>query len=232
MKPPESEQEEKAGPGAAARKAALGVVDAFLEFFQRQHNRLAGSDEREERHGHGRKQHAQHEPETAAVPARPSLLRRLAIGLLLLLAGLGAGGFLAYRTFSLKLNEHNSVVERMQEELDAVRKEDARNVKLLDKFQRENAEYRREAREAQHEAEAADRRAAELEAQLEDLKAAETKRVEDAKRAEEAAQSARRSAEMARQRPVKQQRTPQKTGNCAAGTAAEMAACIEKFNQP
>lgn len=227
MKPPEAEREEAAGPGAAA-KATLRVVDAVIAFFQRQHDRLAGPESRDDRRGHAP---AKHEPEAEAIPARPSLLRRLAIGLILLLIGLGTGGFLAYRTLSLQLAEHDSVVERMQAEVDAVRKEDARNQKLLDKFQRENAEYRREAREAQHQTEAAERRAAELEAQIEEMKSAETKRIEDAKRAEEAAQAARRTAELAKARPARQQRPPQKTGNCAAGTAAEMAECIEKFNR-
>jgi hypothetical protein len=228
MKPPEPEHEEKAGPGAAVKHAALRVVDAFLAFFQRQHNRLAGSDEGDDRHGHAP---GKHDPEAPAVPAQPSLLRKLLIGLLLLLAGLGAGGFLAYRTLSLKLKDHDSVVERMQSEVDAVRKEDARNQKLLDKFQRENAEYRREAREAQHQMEAAERRAAELDAQIEDMKNAETHRIEDAKRAEEAAQSARRTAELAKARSARQQRLPHKTGKCAVGTADEMAACIERFNR-
>lgn len=220
MKPPEPEQEEKAGPGAAAKKAALGVIDAFLAFFQRQHDRLAGPESHDERHGHTP---GKHEPEAAAVPARPSPLRKLLIGLLLLLVGLAVGGYLSYRTLALKLKDHNSVVERMQEELDAVRKEDARNVKLLDKFQRENADYRRDSREAEHQAEMANRRVAELEAEIEAMKAAE------AKRAEEAAQAARRAAGLAKQRT--RQPSPQKTGNCAAGTAAEMAECIEKFNR-
>lgn len=227
MKPPEAEREEAAGPGAAA-KATLRVVDAVIAFFQRQHDRLAGPESRDDRPGHAP---AKHEPEAEAIPARPSLLHRLAIGLILLLVGTAAGGFLAYRTLSLQLAEHDSVVERMQDEVDAIRKEDARNQKLLDKFQRENAEYRREAREAQHEAEAADRRAADLEAQIEEMKGAEAKRIEAAKRAEEAAQAARRTAELARQRPVRQPRAPQKSANCAAGTAAEMADCIEKFNR-
>ena len=230
MSRPELEQEQQAsGPGVAAKKAALGVIDAILAFLQRQHDRLAGPEASDDRHGHAP---AKHEPETEAIPARPSLLHRLAIGLLLLLAGTAAGGFLAYHTLSLQLKEHDSVVERMQDEVNAVRKEDARNQKLLDKFQRENAEYRREAREAQHDAEAADRRAADLEAQIEEMKDAEAQRIEAAKHAEEAAQAARRTAELARSRPpAKQPRAPQKTGNCAAGTAAEMAACIDSYNR-
>jgi hypothetical protein len=227
-RPSPREETEPPAPANKLKQASLRVIDAFLEFFQRQHNRLASSDERDDRHGRAQEQH---EPEPAAVAARPSLLRRLLIGLLLLLAGLGVGGFLAYRTLSLKLKEHNSIVERMQEEVDAVRKEDARSQKLLDKFQRENAEYRHEAREAQREAEAANRRATELEAQIEETKLAEAKRLEDARRAEEAAQSARRNVEQAKQRSAKPVSVPQKTGNCAAGTAAEMAACIEKFNR-
>jgi hypothetical protein len=210
VKPPEPEQQEAAGPGAAARRAALGVVDALLAFFQRQHDRLAGPESHDDRRGRAAERH---EPEAVAVPARPSLLRKLTIGLLLLLAGLGAGSYLAYRTLSLQLDRHDRVVEGLQGEIEALRKEDVRNVKLLDKFQRENAEYRHEAREAQREAANANRRAEELESQIEAMKAAE----------------ARRSVGSARLRAP--QPSPQKTGNCTAGTAAEMAACIEKFNR-
>jgi uncharacterized protein HemX len=220
MKPPEPEQEEKPGPGVAAKKAALGVIDAFLAFFQRQHDRLAGPESHDDRHG---RVHEKHDPEAAAAPTRPSLPRKLLIWLVLLLAGLGAGGYLSYRTLSLQLAKHDGVVEGLQGEIEALRKEEARNIKLLDKFQRENAEYRHEAREAQREAENASRRATELEAQIDAMKAAEAKRSEDA------AQAAQRAAGLAKQRP--RQSTPQKTGNCAAGTAAEIAACIEKFNR-
>jgi hypothetical protein len=225
MKQPEAEREVPAGPGAAA-KAALRVVDAGLRLFQRLHDRLAGTESREDRHGRSPEGHS---ADTAAVPTRPSLLRRLAIGLLLLLAGSGTGGWLAYRTLSLQLNEHAGVVERMQDELDAIRKEDARNVKLLDKFQRENAEYRHEAREAQREAEVHKRRNEEFEAQIEEAKRAEeVKRAEEARRAELVAQQARRAAASA---PRAKTRAPQKTGNCAVGTAGDLSNCIEEFNR-
>lgn len=210
----EDEQEEKAGPGVAAKKAALGVIDAFLAFFQRQHDRLAGPESHDDRHSRAP---GKHEPEAATAPARPSLLRRMLIWLLLLLAGLGAGGYFAYRTLSLQLQEHDSVVERMQEEVDAVRKEDARNVKLLDKFQRENAAYRAEAREAQREAENAKARSAELEEEIESMK-----------RAEQAAREARQAAVAKAKAKAS---APPKGGKCSVGTAAEIAACIEKFNR-
>lgn len=220
MKPPEPGQEEKAGPGAAARKAALGVVDAFLAFFQRQHDRLAGSEPREGSRGRARERDA---PDNATASTRPSLLRRLTIALLLLLFGAGAGGWLAYRGLSLQLSEHAGVVERMQEELDAIRKDDARKVKLLDRFQRENAEYRHEAREAQREAESHKRRNEELESQIE-----EARRAEEEKRAELAARQAKRAAASA---PRAKARAPQKTGNCAVGTAGDLSNCIEEFNR-
>lgn len=219
MKPPEAEREAPEGPGAAAR-AALRIIDAGLGFFQRLHDRLAGPDSREDRHG---RTSEKHDAGADAVPGRPSLLLRLAIGLLLLLAGAGAGGWLAYRGLSLQLNEHAGVVERMQDELDATRKEDARNVKLLDKFQRENAEYRHLAREAEREAETHQRRVDELEAQIE-----EGRRAEEAKRAELAARQAKRAAAAA---PRTKTRTPQKTGDCAVGTAGDLSNCIEEFTR-
>lgn len=134
-----------------------------------------------------------------------------------LLVGGGAGALLSYRELSHQLAEHTSVVERIQEDLDATRKEEARNVKLLDKFQRENAEYRHEAREAQRETESANTRIAELEGKIDEMK-----------RAELAAQRTPRAAASAPR--AKQQRTPQKSADCAAGNTSELSDCIEKFN--
>jgi hypothetical protein len=217
MSRPDAEREEPPGPSAAARYA-LRALDACLNPLQRWRDRLAGKNGRDgsdDRRGRATRDAAPAEAGTE--PARPSRLRRLSIALLLLLVGLGTGGFLAYRTLSLQLKEHDSIVERMQDELDATRKEDARNVKLLDRFQRENAEYRHEAREAQREAENANRRVAELEA-----------RIEDMKRAELAAQQAKRAVATV---PRAKTRTPQKTGNCAVGTAGDLSNCIEQFNR-
>ncbi|MBI5786856.1 MAG: hypothetical protein HZA64_15500 [Rhodocyclales bacterium] len=219
MAKPDTENEASAAPGVAAR-SALRVVDACLNVLQRWHDRLAGTSERAGRLGHPP---ARSEPaDASAPPARPSLLRRLLVAVILLLAGGAAGAWLAYRGLSHQLAEHAGVVERLQEELDGARKEDARNVKLLDKFQRENAEYRHEAREAQREADKAGDRTAELEAQLEEMKQ------EQAKHAEQAAQQARRAAAAPRAKPG----TPaQKSGKCAAGSAGELTECIEKFNR-
>lgn len=219
MGQPDAKHDEAAAPGVAARSARR-VVDACLSVLQRWHDRLAGESERDGRLG---QPHAKSEPADAgAPPARPSLLRRLLVALILLLAGGATGAWLAYRGLSHRLAEHTGVVERMQEELDATRKEDARNVKLLDKFQRENAEYRHEAREAQREADNARDRTAALEAQLEELKQ------EQAKRAEQAAQQVRRAAAAPRAKPGA---PAQKSGKCAAGSAGELTECIEKFNR-
>ena len=208
-----------AAPGATA-KAALRLIDAGIRYLQRLRGRFAPSDVDDRQGG----RHALSESKAAPVteePAPPSrlpFLRLALIALACLLVGSGVGALLSYRELSQQLGEHAGVVERMQEDLDAARKEEARNIKLLDKFQRENAEYRHEAREARRETENADRRVAELEAQIETMK-----------RAEQAAQQARRAAAnppRAGQRPP-----PQKTGKCTASTTGELSECIEKFNR-
>jgi hypothetical protein len=219
-----AERDAPAAPGAAT-KAALRAIDACLRALQNLRNRFAPSDEsgrRDDRRGQPDPKHAPAATEEAPAP-RSSFLKLALIALIGLLVGGGAGALLSYRTLSHQIREHASVVDGMQEDLDATRKEDARNVKLMDKFQRENAEYRHEAREAQRETEIAKSQVAELEARIETLK------FESAKRDVEAAQEARRTTELAKQRA--RQHTPQKTANCAVGTAAEMAECIEKFNR-
>ncbi len=213
-KPDEEREEEASGPGAIAKRV-VRVLDAGIQALQRLRTRLGGPDDESSdgRRGSGSMREAADEN---AVASRPSLLRRLAIALLLLLVGLAVGGYLSYRMLSLELAKHGSVVERMQEEIDAARKEDARNVRLLDKFQRENAEYRLDAREAQRAAEKAERHAEELEGQIEEMK-----------RAAQAAQQPRRAAPpTSRASPA-----PQKSGSCSVGSAEEMAACIESFNR-
>lgn len=218
MKRPDAEQEPQAAPGAGA-KAALRVVDACLGYFQRLHDRLAGTTERHGRHGLDRHADARPAADEAAPPAKhPSFLRRLLLALLLLLVGGGTGALLAYRTLSAQVKAHADVVERLQEEVDATRKEDARNVKLLDKFQRENAEYRHDAREAQRESEAAKTRSAELEEEIESMK-----------RAQQAAQEARRAAVAAAKAKAS---APPKGGKCTVGTAEEVANCISRYNRP
>lgn len=214
-KPDEEREEETTGPGAVARRL-IPVLDAGIQVLQRLRSRLGGSDDEssDDRRSSGPAREAADE---GAAASGPSLLLRLAIALLLLIVGLAVGGYLSYRMLSLQLEKHGSVVERMQEELDAARKEDARNVKLLDKFQRENAEYRLDARDAQRAAEKAERHAEELEAQIEEMK-----------RAEQATQQPRRATPPTSRAS---QRAPLKSGNCAVGSAEEMSACIEKFNQ-
>lgn len=224
MSRPDAERDAPAAAPGAVTKAALRVIDACLNYLQRLRGRFAPEDE-SGRHG-GRRSPLDSKQvpatEEKAPPPKSSFLRLALVALICLLLGSGAGTLLSYRELSHQLSEHGSVVERIQEELDATRKEDARNVKLLDKFQRENAEYRHEAREAQRETESAKSRVAELETRIEEM------RHEQAKRAEQAAQEARRAAALAQR--GKQQRPP-KTGNCAVGSGNDVTECIEKFNR-
>jgi hypothetical protein len=224
-KPDDSEREAPpAGPGAVT-KAALRAIDACLHALQNLRKRFAPSDEsdrRDDRRSQPDPKHAPAAAEEAPAPRLP-LLKLFVVASICLLVGGAAGAWFSYRTLSHQIREHANVVDRMQEDLDAARKEDARNVKLLDKFQRENAEYRHEAREAQRVAESAKGQVAGLEAQIETLK------YDNAKRNVETAQETRRTTELAKQRA--KERPPQKTANCDVGTAAEMADCIAKFNR-
>lgn len=222
MSRPDAEQEQPPTPGAVA-KMALRVVDACLGYCQRLHDRLAGATEHHGHHGHDRHADARPAADEAPPPAKhPSFLRRLLVALALLLLGGGTGALLTYRTLSEQAKEHSDVVERLQDEIDATRKEESRNVKLLDKFQRENAEYRREAREAQREAEAAKARSAELAEEIESMKRAQ-------QTAQQAAQEARRAAAA---KAKARASAPAKGGNCTAGTADEVADCISRYNRP
>jgi uncharacterized protein HemX len=206
------------GPGPVIRFVLrsidffLRIVEACLHALQRLRNRFAPDDgeaERSDKRGQA--------PAEAEAPPRPaSFLRRALVVLICLLLGAGVSALLVYRGLSLKLAEHAGVVDRMQEDIDAAKKEEARNVKLLDKFQRENAEYRHQAREAERQAENDKRRADELDAQMADLK----------QRAETPAPTRRVTTPTA-----PRSSTPRKTGNCAVGSADELSTCIEKFNR-
>jgi hypothetical protein len=219
--------EERDAPAAAlgiVARTELRLIDACLHFLQRLRGHVAPEDGRDRHRSHADSGHAA-VAETQAPAPRPSLLRLVLVGLICLLLGGGAGALLSYRELSQQLAEHGGVVERMQEDLDAARKEEAHNVKLLDRFQRESAEYRRETREAQHEVEVAKDRVAELEAQIEEI------RQEQAQRAEQAAREARRTAALAERAKQTKPQRPAKTGNCAVGNGEDVSACIEKFNR-
>jgi hypothetical protein len=205
-----------AGPGAVA-KTVLRTIDACLHLLQRLRNRFEASDEV----AASDDRHAQAGPAKEDKALAPALLRRALIVLLCLLAGGGGGALLVYRGLSMKLHAHSSVVEHLQEELDIAKKEEARTVKLMDRFQRENAEYRHEARDAQREAETHKRRADELDEQLTAVK----------QRAERPAPQSGRAATTS---SAAKSRPPQKTGNCAVGGAnlgGDLSTCIEKFNR-
>lgn len=220
MTRPDTESESEApaaGPGAVSRFALRGI-DACLRVLQRLRSRFAPNEEEDENDRGGKRggAHPAHEAE-ADVPAapKPSFLHRALLVLIGLLIGGAVGAVVAYRGLSLKLEAHSAVVERMQDEIDAAKKDEVRTIKLMDKFLRENAEYRQQAREAQHEADTARKEAAQLEAQVAEMK-----------RAEQATQQTPNKPATA-----PQSRLPPKTGNCAVGDAGDLSKCIEKFNR-
>jgi hypothetical protein len=201
-------------PGAVA-KTAIRAIDACMGVLQRLRGRFEPQSD-----GHGK--HSQPEPTpvpetTEAAPQRPSFLHRALIVLLCLLIGAAAGAAISYRGLAIKLKEHAGVVERMQDEIDAAKKAEARNVKLMDRFQRENAEYRQQTREAGREAEEQKSRADQLEAQLAAKKHAE--------------QPPPPSGRAAIAHPKARPSAPPKTGDCTVGNGSDLTKCIDKFNR-
>jgi hypothetical protein len=201
-------------PGAVA-KTAIRAIDACMGVLQRLRGRFEPQSD-----GDGK--HRQPEPTpvpetTEAAPQRPSLLHRALVVLLCLLIGAGAGAVISYRGLAIKLKEHAGVVERMQDEIDAAKKAESRNVKLMDRFQRENAEYRQQTREAERQAEEQKSRADQLDAQL-----AEKKRAE---------QPPPPAARTAIAHPKAKPSTPPKTGDCTVGNGSDLTKCIDKFNR-
>ena len=220
----QEEAEKPAGPGFIGR-LELRVIDAALAWLQHLRQRVAPVAV-DERGGHaGKMAPAAHAevPAEGPPPARHRLLWFLVALLLVVLAGAGAGGW-AWRHFESRLAEHDEIVDRLQDELNAAAKEEKRATGLVDRFQRENGELRLQSREALAEAET-------LRGRVEGL----TRQLDDAKRglAELQAAKSRPAAPppMARGGAPT---PPQKTGRCAiggAGSGEQIADCIERFNQ-
>jgi hypothetical protein len=218
------DREEAAPRPGLVTMTMLRAIDACLHALQRLRGRfeVPAEDERSGRDGGKRTQSTPQEPSAAeeAAPRPPGLLYRLLIMLICLLLGGGAGAFLSYRGLSKLVQARGAEVERLQDELDISKKEEMRSVNLMAKFQKENAEFRLQTREAQREAEDYKARIDELEKQM-----AATKRVE-----RPAPTGRRAAAPTAATRPS----APLKTGNCAVSAgnpSVNLADCIEKFNQ-
>ena len=226
----QEEGEKPAGPGFIAR-LELRVIDAALAWLQHLRARLAGNSDGDDRHGKGKDRDQNKSAGGAAgVPADvgepPARHRLRSFFIVLLLVGLAGAGAVAWswRHFESRLAEHDEVVDRLQEELNAAAKEEKRATGLVDRFQRENGELRLQSREALAEAE-------NLRGRVEGL----TRQLDDAKRGLAELQAAK-------SRPVVPPpmarggapTPPQKTGRCAvggAGSSEQIADCIERFNQ-
>jgi hypothetical protein len=203
----------------------LRAIDACLRTLQRLRSRFEAPAEEEgfSRGGGKRRQSGPQEPTAGEEPApRPrGLLFRLLIMLICLLVGGGAGAYFSYRGLSKLVAARGAAMEQIQEELDIAKKEEARKVNLMAKFQKENAEFRLQMREAQREVEDYKSRIDELDKQL-----------AAAKRVERPAPAGRRAAVPA---ASAKPRAPQKTGDCTVGTgnlSGNLTDCIEKFNRP
>jgi hypothetical protein len=201
-------------PGALG-KAALRLIDAAIARLQRWRRHFDGAGEegaQERRRGHGTAAEAAEDAPAPAVP-QPRIWLRLSLAVLLALAlGGGAGAFWARGLFAGQLAEHAGVVERLQEEIDAAKKEETRNVNALARFQRENGELRLQARTARRDLDDANEQVAAL---------------------EKALAEARRPPPRASAGPVR--RVAPKSGKCSVGgdgATARLGECLEAFNRP
>jgi hypothetical protein len=150
-------------------------------------------------------------------PRRGFFLRGSLIALLCLALGGGAGGFWAYRLLVGQLQEHEAVVDRLQGDIDAAKKEESRGANLVTRLQRENGEMRLQVREAQRIARDAEDRVRELGKAL------------------AAARPPARPPAGQYQAPAVQPGPPLKSGKCSVGgpdTGTRLSECIERFNRP
>jgi len=201
----EREEETKA-PGAVA-KALVRGVDACIGWLQKLRNRFAPGDEFI----------APPPSDDAEAPATAKGMSKLAwllVSLVCLLLGAGGGGFLAYRALSIKLKAHDQIVGQLQEQIDIDKKEEAHAVNQMARFQRENGEFREQARIAVRQADDYRKQVADLEEQVEKLRAD-------------------RPGASVSLKPAPA-RKPEKSGRCAVGTAdagSQLTDCIDKFNR-
>jgi hypothetical protein len=229
----EERDDEERGPGRFARIAlrAVDIGQKLLDACQKAldagqrtvsglRERLGGEeDDRGERHDRKRIGRLEPATEEEAMPKKPSRLRSFLLLLAAMLIVTGIGGFVAYRILESRLAEHDAIVEGMREELDATRKENARQIDLMAKFRKESGEAKKEMRDARREADdccgridACRKRVDELEGQL---------------------TRAQRHGARSGSGGVTQPR--QKTGSCtidASNPNATLKECIEKFNKP
>jgi len=195
--------------------AVLRVIDACIHALEKLRGRFAPPDEQAERERSGAAA-----PESAAEAPKPS--RRLGfLGVLLIavvgvLAGAASATWTAYRGMAKVMDKRAAAVERLQEDLAAAQKEQARSTNQMARFQAENGQFRLQLRDAQRQSADDQARIADLEKQLTDAK-----------------QNGRASAANRRQAAASPP-PPPKSGTCAVGTAsagADLSACIDKFNQ-
>ena len=238
---PREEPPAHAAPGAGAR-AALRLIDACIAPLQRLRKRFDPDSEEHTPAAHGHAAPAGHadadaasDSETAGTaPRRPSLLLRLLVILLALGLGLAAGGFLAWQKLSAQLAEHDSVVERLQDDINAAAKEEVQRSTLVDKLQRENGEYRQQMREARREAAFQQERADELEQRMQEQQLA-AKRAEAAKKAAaEPTPPAKPVGQAASRRTPARASAPQKSGHCeisAEHPDGDLTTCLDNYNK-
>lgn len=221
------QQDEEAAdrsPGFLARPL-LRLIDGGIAWLQHMRGRLAGApaaDAPAPGRAAASAGAAADAADSATVPTRGFWWRGLLVGVCCLALGGGGGAFWAYRQFERQLTEHADVVERMQEDIKSSTKEEQRAVNLMTRYQRENAEMRLVTRETQAEKEML---AARIEALEKELAAAR----QAAKPPPEPKPAATGSGRL----PVVSSppRPPVKTGRCTAGSAEQIADCIDQYNK-
>lgn len=189
------------------KKTALRMIDACLRPLQKLRQRL----EPEEEDGRGRRRSAEPKEEATQVPPRRiGFFSGLLILFVCLLVGNATGTWGAYQFMAKVLDIRAAQVDRLREDLSAMRKDQARTVNQMARFQKENGELRLQMRETQHTIDDDQAHIADLEKQL-----------DAAKRGQRPAAATAPS-------------TRPKSGTCAIGTGnpgADLTNCIEQFNQ-
>jgi hypothetical protein len=193
---------------------ALRAIDACVRALQRLRKRFEAREDEEA--GGGKPRGADTEPVVReAPPRRIGFLVGLLIVLASLLVGVAAGSWGAYRGMTTVLAARAVAIDRLQEEIDISKSEQARSVNQMIRFQKENAELRLHLLKARRESVDDKARIDELEKQ-----SARAKRLERPPAADHPVGAASPRSHT--------------SGRCAVGTGSAgngVAACIEQFNR-
>lgn len=228
-----------ANPKAKSSAAVLRVLDAGLAVLQALRARFAppaeeGESADDERKP-SRRDDAESAPAEALVTGKKSFLRRALTVLMLLLFGVVAGTVISHRMFSKQLDGKTKIIEYMQLEVDATRKDELRSQRFRDEQQRQIGEYRRQLREIQLVVEEYKRDIEDYKIAIEEISKRPLSRASraSAPRGQVAASPTRASVSASVSASASGAGNPLKGGSCVTGTVnlnENLLNCIEAFN--